>query len=215
MTVTGIGFMPAGSHNNYSDGAWATPAGYDHLFADASVAFKFHLTHVALRPGADPKAVAARLSSMGAGFALPDPLPELKRIRDVEALPIVLAGFLAVLAVGAVGHALATAIRRRHHEVAVLRALGMTRTQARWAVVTQASLLAVAGLAVGIPLGVALGRTVWRLVADFMPLAYFGPVAIWALLLVAPVALLLANLLAAWPGRLAARLRIGHILRTE
>jgi hypothetical protein len=215
MTVTGIGFVPAGSHNNYSDGAWATPAGYDKLFADASVKFKFHLTHVALRPGADPKAVAARLSAIGAGFAPPEPLPELKRIRDVEALPVVLAGFLAVLAVGAVGHALATAVRRRRHEVAVLRALGMTRAQARWAVVTQATLLALVGLAVGVPLGVALGRTVWRLVADFMPLDYLVPVAFWALLLVAPVALLLANLLAAWPGRIAARLRIGHVLRTE
>ncbi|GAA4570928.1 ABC transporter permease [Planotetraspora kaengkrachanensis] len=215
MTVTGIGFVPAGSHNNYSDGAWATPAGYDHLFKDASTPFKFHLAHVALRPGADPGTVATRLSSLGAGFAPPDPLPELRKIRDVQALPIVLAGFLAVLAVGAVGHALATAVRRRRHEVAVLRALGMTRPQARWAVVTQATLLALVGLAVGVPLGVALGRTVWRLVADFMPLDYLVPVAFWALLLVAPVALLLANLLAAWPGRIAARLRIGHVLRTE
>ncbi|GAA4578109.1 hypothetical protein GCM10023194_00100 [Planotetraspora phitsanulokensis] len=215
MTVTGIGFVPAGSHNNYSDGAWTTSAGYDHLFEDASTLFKFHLAHVALRPGAAPEAVAARLSSMGAGFAPPDPLPELRKIRDVQALPIVLAGFLAVLAVGAVGHALATAVRRRRHEVAVLRALGMTRRQARWAVVVQATLLALVGLAVGVPLGVALGRTVWRLVADFMPLDYLVPVAFWALVLVGPVALLLANLLAAWPGRLAARLRIGHVLRTE
>ncbi|GII31594.1 ABC transporter permease [Planotetraspora mira] len=215
MKVTGIGFLPSGSHNDYSDGAWATSAGYDRLFAGASVSFKFHLAHVTLRPGADPKAVAARLSAIGPGFAPPEPLPALRKIRDVEALPIVLAGFLAVLAVGAVGHALATAVRRRRHEVAVLRALGMTRPQTRWAVVTQATLLALVGLAVGVPLGVALGRTVWRLVADFMPLDYLVPVAFWALLLIAPVALLLANLLAAWPGRIAARLRIGHVLRTE
>jgi len=35
------------------------------------------------------------------------------------------------------------------------------------------------------------------------------------MLLVGPAALLIANLLAAWPGRRAARLRIAHILRTE
>ena len=29
MTVTGIGFVPAGPHNNYDEGAWLTPAGYD------------------------------------------------------------------------------------------------------------------------------------------------------------------------------------------
>jgi hypothetical protein len=38
---------------------------------------------------------------------------------------------------------------------------------------------------------------------------------VWALLLVGPAALLIANLLAAWPGQRAARLRIAHILRTE
>jgi hypothetical protein len=36
-----------------------------------------------------------------------------------------------------------------------------------------------------------------------------------ALLLIAPVALVAANLLAAWPARRAARLRAGQILRTE
>ena len=39
--------------------------------------------------------------------------------------------------------------------------------------------------------------------------------AILVLLLIAPLALLAANLLAAWPARRAARLRTGQILRTE
>jgi hypothetical protein len=38
---------------------------------------------------------------------------------------------------------------------------------------------------------------------------------VWALLLVGPAAVVLANLLAAWPGRRAARLRIATILRAE
>ena len=59
LTVTGIGFVPAGPHNDYDEGAWLTPAGYDRLFRGAHYAFKFHLAVVALRPGADPQAVAA------------------------------------------------------------------------------------------------------------------------------------------------------------
>jgi ABC-type lipoprotein release transport system permease subunit len=47
------------------------------------------------------------------------------------------------------------------------------------------------------------------------PLAYNPPWAALALLLIAPVALLAANLLAAWPARRAARLHAGQILRTE
>ena len=67
----------------------------------------------------------------------------------------------------------------------------------------------------GVPLGVAAGRTLWRVVADYTPLQYVPPVADWALLLVGPLTLLVAGLLAAWPGRQAARLRLGDVLRAE
>lgn len=80
-------------------------------------------------------------------------------LEDVAVLPIALGGFLAVLALGAVGHALAIAVRRRRHELAVLRALGMTRLQSRMTVVTQASVLALIGLALGCPWGYSLAAT--------------------------------------------------------
>lgn len=76
-------------------------------------------------------------------------------------------------------------------------------------------MLAVIGLVFGVPLGLAVGRTVWRVVADYTPLQYVAPGAGWAMLLVAPAALLIANALAAWPGHRAARLRIAQVLRTE
>jgi ABC-type lipoprotein release transport system permease subunit len=97
----------------------------------------------------------------------------------------------------------------------VLRTLGLTGPQSRLVVVTQASVLAVIGLALGIPLGLAVGRAVWRLVANFTPLAYHSPLAVLPLVLIAPVTLLAANLLAIWPGRRAARLRPARILRGE
>jgi len=107
------------------------------------------------------------------------------------------------------------AVRRRRHELAVLRVLGFTRQQARLVVTTQASLLALIGLIFGVPLGIVLGRAIWRTVAGFTPLAYHPPVPLLALLLIAPAALLAANALAAWPQRRAARLHAGQILRSE
>jgi hypothetical protein len=221
VTVTGIGFVPYAGHNNYDDGAWLSAAGFDR-FVDG---FKFHFGYVALRPGADADAVAPRLAALAAGavggdpagvaMRVSEPLTEAAQIRNVEVLPLVLGAFLALLAVGAVGHALATAVRRRRHDVAVLRALGMTGRQARGIVVTQATVLAAVGLLFGVPLGVALGRVLWRLVADITPLHYQAPVALAALLLAVPVAVLVANALAAWPGHLAARLRIAPVLRAE
>jgi hypothetical protein len=223
VTVAGIGFVPEGPHNGYDSGAWVSPALYDQLFAGAHFAYKFHVAQVALRPGADVRAVAHRLNAADArikggkaiSFGPPAPPDAVQLIRDVAVLPLMLGGFLALLAAGAVAHALAIAVRRRRHELAVLRALGMTRRQARLVVVTQASVLAVIGLVFGVPLGLALGRAVWRAVATSTPLAYHPPLALWALLLIGPLALLAANVLAAWPARRAARLRPGQILRTE
>ena len=223
VRVTGIGFVPEGSHNEYDSGAWITPAGYDQLFRGAHYAFKFHVTLVALRPGLNVARTAPTLDASarsikgGQGFTLmPPAVPQaVLEVKDVAVLPLALGAFLVLLAAGAVGHALATAVRRRRHELAVLQALGITRLQSRLVVITQASVLAAIGVAFGVPLGVVLGRTTWRLVAQSTPLAYHPPLAVLALILIGPVTLLTANTLAAWPGHRAARLSSAQILRTE
>jgi len=222
-TVSGIAFVPEGAHNAYDSGAWMGPDTYDDLIEG----FKFRNADLVLRDGADPAVVGARIggvvaealgappeaaSEVVAPLAPPSRLAELK---ELQRLPLFLAGFLALLAVAAVGHALATAVRRRRHDLAVLRALGVTRWQSAAAVLVQATVLALVGLAVGVPLGFALGRTLWRSVADTTPIEYVPPFAVWALVLIAPIALLVAALLAAWPSRRAASLRVAHVLRTE
>jgi hypothetical protein len=221
LTVTGLAFVPEAPHNDYVTGGWVTAAGYDQLFdpdSEVSPAFKFRIVFIALDPGAEPGVVAGRLTeALGMPELIyhseePSPIAELRQVRT---MPVFLGAFLSLLALGAVGHALATAVRKRRHDVAVLRAVGLTRTQARVVVLTQATVLALIGLVVGIPLGVALGRTVWRYVADTTPLSYVPPAALLAVLLAIPVALLAANGLAAWPGHRAATLRVGHVLRAE
>jgi hypothetical protein len=220
--VTGIGFVPVGPHNDYADGAWLTPAGFDRLFTGAHFRFKYHAAAVSVRPGASLPAVERRLNAAaakagdpGLTFTPPAPLQDVQIIQDLENLPVALSAFLAVLAIAAIGYALSAAVRRRQHELAVLRALGLTRGQTRLAVATQATVLALAGLAFGIPLGLTVGRAIWRVVAGFTPLAYHAPLAPWALLLIAPAALLIVNLVAAWPQLRATRLRVSQILRTE
>ena len=221
-TVTGIGFVPEGPHNGYAEGAWVTPAGFRQIFRGAHYPYKFRVAMVSVRPGADVAAVGKRISKAAsraahepAQFEIPPPPAEVRQIRDVAVLPVALSGFLALLAAGAVGHALATAVRRRRHELGVLRALGLTRPQSWLVVITQASLLALIGLVFGVPLGLALGRRLWHQVAETTPLAYHPPLAVWALLLIVPAGLLAANLLAVWPGHRAAGLRSGQVLRTE
>jgi hypothetical protein len=70
-------------------------------------------------------------------------------------------------------------------------------------------------LAVGIPLGVVVGRQVWHLLADSLSFVYVGPLAGLVLLVTVPVALAVLGIMALWPARGAARLRTAEVLRTE
>ncbi len=140
---------------------------------------------------------------------------DVDALGKLRTLPLVLGVFLALLAVAALAHALVTTVNRRRGELAILRALGFGRRQSRLAVAWQATLLAVIGVVVGVPLGIAFGRAVWHSLADSFPLVYAPPTALVATLLVIPVALLVANLLAAGPGRRAARIQPAAVLRSE
>jgi hypothetical protein len=167
--------------------------------------------------GVDPSAGVRRLSRIpgideNGNAALPI---EIGRLRQVDQLPTVLAGFLSVLAAAAVGHALVTAVRRRRRDLAILKTLGFSRGQVRATVAWQATTLAVVGLAFGIPLGLVVGRTVWRVVADGLGVSTTATVPALAVFVLVPATILLANLIAALPGRSAARTRPAVVLRSE
>jgi hypothetical protein len=216
MRVVGETFTPSLSHTQYDQGARMTDGGL-RRFAPVDTDLKFHDILLRYRPGVDRDATTERLAGLARSASLSPgtPIEDQENLSRVRNVPAYLGVFLAVLATGAVGHALASAVRRRRHDVAVLRVLGLTRRQARASVAWQATTLAAVGVVVGIPLGIALGRTVWRQVADATPMLYAAPAAVVAALLAAPIALALANLLAAWPGRVAAATRPAEVLRVE
>ena len=216
MRVTGIGFGVESSTTPYDTGGWVTAGAYDALFSG----FKEHGALLALSTGASPGAVIARLQRPSAGgsplLIFPPFVPQQRsEIRDIRVLPVVLGGFLSLLAIAAVGHALMTAVRRRQHDIALLRALGMTPAQSRWVARTQAAVAGAAGLLGGVPLGLAAGRALWRAAAYLIPLDYQPPTAPWALLLIGPAALACSLLLAQVPAGRAARLLVGPLLRQE
>ena len=79
----------------------------------------------------------------------------------------------------------------------------------------EASALAAAALLAGIPLGVIAGRWAWALFAGTAGVASQATVDLPLVLFAIPVTLLLANVIAAWPGWTAARLRPATVLRAE
>jgi ABC-type lipoprotein release transport system permease subunit len=116
---------------------------------------------------------------------------------------------------GAVAHALFTGVRERAKELAVLRALGVTARQAGASVTWQAIVTAVIAVVAGVPIGVLVGRRVWRAISDELSFVYVGPLATAVLAIAAAACLLACLLLAIYPARGTARRPITETLRQE
>ena len=213
LTVTGIAYVPAGPHNSYSTGGWVLPDTYDELFDG----FRFHVALVSTLPDADPQAVADRLGDRGIALGPGQMFPPKERaeLGELRTMPLYLAGFLVILAVGAVAHTLASTARRRRHDIAMLRALGMRPHNTTAIVFVQAITIATVGLAIGIPLGLAVGRAVWRTVANDTPIEFVVPDSWDIIAVTTALALAVAAALALWPSVRLARLQLARELRTE
>src|SRR4029078_7883416 len=72
---------------------------------------------------------------------------------------------VAVAALASLTVALNAAVRRRRRDLALLKTVGVTRRPLGWGVVWQATGTMALGLAIGIPAGWVLGRSLWRLFA--------------------------------------------------
>ena len=133
----------------------------------------------------------------------------------MQNFPYLLAGLLGLAALATLAHTLASSVRKRRRDFAILKTLGFERRQVSAAVAWQATTIVILALAFGIPLGIALGRWGWNAFAEQVGVVP-EPVtpALFALLLV-PVGILFANIIAAVPARIAGRLRPAPVLRTE
>jgi ABC-type antimicrobial peptide transport system permease subunit len=127
----------------------------------------------------------------------------------------VLAAVLIVFAVGTLAHVLLTSVRRRRRDLALLKTLGFARSQVLGVVAWEASAFAVVALLIGLPLGVFAGRWAWAYFANAAGAPAQATVPLPAVLLAIPVTFLIANLVAAWPGWTAARLRPATVLHAE
>ena len=140
---------------------------------------------------------------------------QIVNYRSIGSTPGILAGALVAGAVVALVLTLATSVRRRRRDLALLKTLGFTPRQLAGAIAWQASVIGVIGVVVGIPVGIALGRWLWTLFADLIYAVPRPTVPVTAVVLVGVGALIVANVLAALPGRSAARTSTATLLHTE
>jgi ABC-type lipoprotein release transport system permease subunit len=99
--------------------------------------------------------------------------------------------------------------------LALLKALGFTQRQLAASITWQATVAALIGCVIGIPLGIVIGRELWNLFARGIYVVPDPSVPPLTLVFVGVGALLFANLVAAVPGRIAARTSTALVLRAE
>ncbi len=169
---------------------------------------------VDLAPGAERAATLERLERRFSA-TLPLRPAEVGNWGRVGEFPVLIASLVAAAAAALLAHALLTSIRRRGREIAILKTLGFERHDIRATVAWQATTIAAVGLLAGVPIGLGIGRFAWNLFAADLGVASEPVVPVWPGLLVLPAAVLLANLVALLPGRIAAATPPGAVLRTE
>jgi ABC-type antimicrobial peptide transport system permease subunit len=106
-------------------------------------------------------------------------------------------------------------VRRRRGELALLKALGMTRRQLREIVAWQTTLTLVVAVVIGVPLGVAGGRWAWHAFAGSLGVVPVTVIPLAVLVPGAALLLLAGNLLTLAPATVAARTTPAAALRAE
>jgi hypothetical protein len=233
LRIVGTATMPAvGVGGVTGHASMGTGAVVPYQLLPASVRNQFSVSpagpnaeFVRLKPGANAKTALRSLNRIAAEVTHPgnngsyvlgvERPAEIVNYHSMGATPLILGLGLTVGAVTALGLTLVASVRRRRRSMAMLRTLGFTGGQLRASVAWQSSVAVVIGLVIGVPLGIVAGRFLWDLFATNIYVVPRPTVPALAIVAIAFGALVLGNLVAALPGRTAARTPAALLLRTE
>jgi hypothetical protein len=226
LTIVGTAVFPTvgpvlGAYTSLGEGALLA---YDRIPDWDAISPGPKALFIRFAAGADPVAVTERVSpdiaEIGVFPRSAAPLPvqrpaEIVNFSSMGITPALLSGILVLAALVSLGLTLASGVSRRRRDLAILKSLGFTDRQVSASVVWQSSIIVTIGLVTGVPLGVALGRWLWILFAERLPVV--SQPVVPAVLLGALVAgvVVMATVAAATPARLAGRTPVAAILRSE
>jgi hypothetical protein len=129
--------------------------------------------------------------------------------------PLIFGAMLAVFGAATLAHLLIVSVSRRRQEVGLLRVVGFVNGQVAAVVAWQATTLAIAGIVIGVPLGIAIGQIVWRAFAANLGAVPVSVVPIGLIGILAAGVVVVANLIAVAPALVATRSKAGDLLRTS
>jgi ABC-type lipoprotein release transport system permease subunit len=136
---------------------------------------------------------------------LPSTPNSLVNFGEAVNFPLILGIVLALFGAATLVHLLVVSVVRRRHEIGLLKALGFVKRQIGATVCWQASTIALVGIVLGIPLGVAVGQVVWRTFALNLGAVPTSVVPVSVIVALGAGVLVVDNLLALVPAVAAAR----------
>ncbi len=145
----------------------------------------------------------------------PTPPNDLVNFGQAVNFPLILSVIVALFGAATLGHVLVVSVSRRRRESGILKALGFVRRQVFSTVIWQTTTISLIGIVLGVPIGIALGRFVWRAFAQNLGVVPVSLVPGAATGFVVLGTLAVAAVLAVGPARLAARDRASALLRDE
>jgi ABC-type lipoprotein release transport system permease subunit len=127
--------------------------------------------------------------------------------------PLLLGLTLALFGAATLAHLLFVSVARRRRQLALLRVLGFVRRQVLATTCWQAVTVAVAGVVVGVPLGIAAGSVVWRAFSSHLGAVPVGVTPVGLISIVVAIIIVGAVVLSLVPAVLAGRVGPAEALR--
>lgn len=213
FTLTGLVVMHLGfDSERIGEGVLLSPEGAERAGASLEPAF----VAVDYAAGTDPaEAYASLRKDWGNTVLRPIRSIDLEQLHAVRLLPVAFSGLLGAVAVATLTFVLVLTLRQRRRDLALLRTLGFDSRQLRATLAAQATTLVLPAALLGAVLGAVVARLAWRATAQGMGAPEVHVVPVLAAVCAVLGAAVLANLVAAIPGRLAARAHPASALRTE
>lgn len=210
LAIVGTAVVPPFNGEQFGLNALLTPTG----LRESAEAAPFTGVATSTRPGTDPDELAGVLSE-SLEASRPVVPTEVGNLSELGRLPHLVAGLVGLVALISLVHALVLLVRRRAADLAILRTIGFTRRQAAGSVLVMSTAIAAIGIVVGVPVGLAVGSSLWELTAAG---AFVSEDALvrWSILAaVAALAAAVAMVAGVLPGRRAGRTSPARLLRAE
>jgi putative ABC transport system permease protein len=155
-----------------------------------------------------------RLDRIYAPYVNVETLPtNLVNFGQAVDFPLLLGGTLALFGATMLAHLLFVSVSRRRRQFALLRVLGMYRRQVAATLCWQSVTVSLIGVVLGVPLGVAIGRTVWHAFAIRLGVVPADVMSVAALVLLAGGIVVAAVVLSLVPSLLSTRVQPAEALR--